>query len=462
MADRRDTHQPAAADEPHVVDEVVTCFLRHRGDVLLVRRSGRVGSYRGRWGAISGFAEGDPLEDAWREITEETGLEAAVSLVKQGEPFAFEDPQEGRHWRVNPFLFDAASREAHLDWEAEEGVWVSPAEILTRDTVARLWTSYERVAPTVEDLRADREHGSAWLSLRAVEALRDRAAARVAEVPDGAPAARRELLALARDLAAARPAMTAVRNRVNRAMAAALEAGRDDAAAADAAAGTPQRVLQAAEAALRAAIDADEGAARETARLVAGRRVLTLSSSGTVADGLLTAAPAPARVIVCESRPGAEGRALAGRLAEAGLSVVVVPDAAVAWALEAEQAELVLLGADAVMEDGALVNKVGTRPAALAARAAGVRVLAAAATDIGGAGGGGGRGGGGPGRRPRAAPRTAVRAHARRAGRRHRQRARRAGPRRRGRRRARARGAHGVVGRGTMKAAGGAGSIAPP
>jgi len=363
-----------------VVDEVVTCFLRHRGDVLLVRRSGRVGSYRGRWGAISGFAEGDPLEDAWREITEETGLEAAVSLVKQGEPFAFEDPQEGRHWRVNPFLFDAASREAQLDWEAEEGVWVSPAEILTRDTVARLWTSYERVAPTVEDLRADREHGSAWLSLRAVEALRDRAAARAAEAQDGAVAARRELLALARDLAAARPAMTAVRNRVNRAMAAALEPGRD-AAAADAAPGTPQRVLQAAEAALRAAIDADEGAARETARLVAGRRVLTLSSSGTVADGLLTASPAPARVIVCESRPGAEGRALAGRLAEAGLSVVVVPDAAVAWALEAEQAELVLLGADAVMEDGALVNKVGTRPAALAARAAGVRVLAAAATD---------------------------------------------------------------------------------
>lgn len=385
----RDDTPDAHAADADAVDEVVTCFLRHRGEVLLVRRSGRVGSYRGRWGAVSGFAEGDPLEAAWREIAEETGLEGAVTLVKRGEPFGFEDAGERRRWRVNPFLFDTASREAKLDWEAEEGVWVSPVEILERDTVPRLWTSYERVGPGAADLRADREHGSAWLSLRALEALRDRAAALAAGQGGGEGAAggeaggrraREALAGLARELIGARPAMTAVRTRVHRAMTRALADAGPGRQGGTTGGGVPGAVRDAAEAALREAIGAEEGAVREAARAAAGRHVMTFSSSGTVAEGLLAASPKPGRVIVCESRPGGEGRALAVRLAGAGLEVALVPDAAVAWALDVERVELLLVGADTVLADGSVVNKVGTRPAALAARAAGVTVLAAAST----------------------------------------------------------------------------------
>ena len=39
---------------------VVTCLPRSGGDVLLLRRSGEVGSYPGRRGAVAGYAEGDP------------------------------------------------------------------------------------------------------------------------------------------------------------------------------------------------------------------------------------------------------------------------------------------------------------------------------------------------------------------------------------------------------------------
>ena len=39
---------------------VVTCFLRHGTEMLLVRRSDAVSSYRGRWGGVSGYAEGTP------------------------------------------------------------------------------------------------------------------------------------------------------------------------------------------------------------------------------------------------------------------------------------------------------------------------------------------------------------------------------------------------------------------
>jgi len=53
---------------------VVTAFLQYAGRILLVQRSGRVGSYQGRWSAISGYLEdATPLAQACREIREETG-----------------------------------------------------------------------------------------------------------------------------------------------------------------------------------------------------------------------------------------------------------------------------------------------------------------------------------------------------------------------------------------------------
>ncbi|MEJ2288235.1 MAG: hypothetical protein P8Y02_06220, partial [Deinococcales bacterium] len=325
----------------------------------------------------------DPLEDAWREIAEETGLQDGATLVKRGEPFTFQDEGEGRRWRVHPFLFDVANRDARLDWEAVEGAWVPPTAILERDCVPRLWTSYARVAPTLEDVRDDREHGSAYLSLRALEVLRDRAAALGAgvEVPRGgggsaATSTRRAWIELARSLAASQPAMTALHNRVDEAMTAALEGAGD---APPQSVDLAQRVQAAAHEALRAALSAEDGTVAGSARRVAGQTVLTLSLSGTVAQALLAADPPPARVIVCESRPGGEGWRLASRLAARAIDTMLVPDAAVAWALERFAVDVVFVGADTVLPDGSVVNKVGTRPVALAAHAAGVPVLAAAA-----------------------------------------------------------------------------------
>ena len=59
-----------------------------------MRRSGRVGSYRGRWSAISGYLEDPtPLAQARREIREETGLsEQAVHLVRAGAPLEADSP----------------------------------------------------------------------------------------------------------------------------------------------------------------------------------------------------------------------------------------------------------------------------------------------------------------------------------------------------------------------------------
>jgi len=187
---------------------VITCFLRHEGEVLLLRRSEDVGSYAGQWGAVAGHAEGDPAAAARAEIEEETGLGDAATLVRTEEPFPVDDAELGTRWIVHPFLFDCSRRDVRLNWETAEAEWVRPTEILRRDTVPQLWTSYERVAPTVKSVANDQVHGSTYIATRALEVLRDRAGLLdVHDAPDGAA----QLRGTARALLAARPAMAATR-----------------------------------------------------------------------------------------------------------------------------------------------------------------------------------------------------------------------------------------------------------
>lgn len=93
-------------------------------------------------------------------------------------------------------------------------------------------------------------------------------------------------------------------------------------------------------------------------------RVLTHSSSSNVFSALVRNRKRILRVLCTVSLPGGEGRWLSRRLERAGFESEVVSDAGIASA--AERADVALVGADAVTENGA-VNKVGTRLVALAA-----------------------------------------------------------------------------------------------
>ncbi|HET7324865.1 MAG TPA: NUDIX domain-containing protein [Halococcus sp.] len=338
---------------------VVTCFLRNRGEVLLFRRSDEVGSYSGQWGAVAGHAEGDPDRAAREEIREESGLGGAVSLVRQGEPFAVEDGDT--RWTVHPYLFDCESREVETNCETTEFEWVSPTEIRRRETVPDLWKSYERVASTVETVKADTDHGSAWLSVRALSVLRDRAGVLATTDEDGW----NDLAALATDLRAARPSMTVIENRINRTMA---EANDDR---------TPEAVESAARVGIERALDADTEAAYEAADLL-GETVLTLSRSGTVLDALRQADIE--EIVIAESRPAREGVGVAEELA-AERNVTLAVDAAVSHLLTERPIETVLVGADTVLPNGSVLNKVGTRGTAIAASYEGIPTYAVAASD---------------------------------------------------------------------------------
>ena len=58
-----------------IVRSVATSFLTYRGKILVLKRSGKVGSYQGAWAGVSGYVEEDeqPLDTALKEVEEETG-----------------------------------------------------------------------------------------------------------------------------------------------------------------------------------------------------------------------------------------------------------------------------------------------------------------------------------------------------------------------------------------------------
>ena len=140
---------------------VVTCFLLRTGphghdEVLILRRSGRVRTYRGRWAGVSGYLESTPLtaeEQARREVQEETGLSSAdIELVRAGDPLTFEDPELGTRWTVYPFLFRVRPGAAiAIDWEHTEARWVRPGALGRYRTVPRLREALARVYPASRD-----------------------------------------------------------------------------------------------------------------------------------------------------------------------------------------------------------------------------------------------------------------------------------------------------------------------
>ena len=129
---------------------VVTCFLEHEGKIPILRRSELVGTYRGKWAALSGYIEKGkaPLEQALQEIREEVGLgEGDVELVKEGEPLDAIDEELDRKWVVYPFRFQVIMlQKINIDWEHTELEWIDPGEIAQYETVPRLAETWQRVA----------------------------------------------------------------------------------------------------------------------------------------------------------------------------------------------------------------------------------------------------------------------------------------------------------------------------
>lgn len=333
---------------------VVTAFLYRRGKVLLLRRSARVGTYPGRWAGVSGYMERAPIGQARCELAEEVSVGSGdLSLRGIGTPLLVEDREAERAWLVFTFLFRLREgARIRTDWETAETAWVRPAAVGEHETVPGLRAGLARVWPPwgsdafwreMEDVATDTVAGATDLALRGLRTVgRLRGEVRARGL---------------RAFAALRPSMGIFPHLAARAAAESRPIG------------SLAREV--------------ESATVESARRAAGAlrgcgRVLTHSASRACREVLLLRKGSLEEVMVTESRPKREGVVLARELARAGLRVTIIGDAAIGVLVP--RCDAVLVGADGITDGDILVNKVGTRLAALAAREAGVLCYAVAQT----------------------------------------------------------------------------------
>ncbi|MCD6527387.1 MAG: NUDIX domain-containing protein [Desulfuromonas sp.] len=352
--------------------QVVTAFIRYQGNILLLRRSQKVGSYRGCWAAVSGHIEQvPPLMQALIEIEEETGLVAGqVELRSCGPSIEVNDESLQRCWQIQLFIFELVDEDAQitLDWEHEELRWLAADQLAELDTVPLLAEAYQRCraaelefVQSLNALRHDRQQGASALARQALQILQHSAEGAM----DCDDEALRQLMALrCHLLRQARPSMGVIDVLLKRWQLAVDERGHQSQPLATTMADQARRLMVLSQQAV-----AECG--RHAARLVQpGQTLLTHSCSSTLMAMFEQLRGQDVKVVVSESRPLNEGVDVARQLHQWGFEVTLITDAQLG--LFAARADLVMVGADTVLNDGSVVNKVGTSLLALAAREAGM------------------------------------------------------------------------------------------
>lgn len=176
-----------------------------------------------------------------------------------------------------------------------------------------------------------------------------------------------ELADLAEQLSQARPSRVAVSNALTRWSSCLEQLPEDDLKAARSEAqAAAEEVIEELETARQAAVQACMQELKD------GMTIMTHSASSSVMALFNACYQAGIRLeaIVTESRPGMEGRRLARFLNKLAIPTQFISEAQMAAFVP--HADKVILGADSLLRDGALISKSGSRLLALAARDSGV------------------------------------------------------------------------------------------
>jgi 8-oxo-dGTP diphosphatase len=136
--------------EAKVRNDIVTAFIEYRGKILLLRRSQKVKTMKGKWAGVSGYIEKseEPVKRAITEIKEETGFsDKNIKFLEEGKPLEAADNMRPNNitWVVHPFYFRSNTDDIQLDWEHDAYKWIHPSELEKFDTVPRLKEAFDRV-----------------------------------------------------------------------------------------------------------------------------------------------------------------------------------------------------------------------------------------------------------------------------------------------------------------------------
>lgn len=231
----------------------------------------------------------------------------------------------------------------------------------------------EEVLKIAEDIKTMRIRGAARIARAAAEAMK------TAAEKSGARTSEQLLSDLSRAaelLIKTRPTAVSLPNAVNYVMMKARRAG--ESGDLDITRSTAVKAAQEfIERSLRALKVIGELGAK---RIEEGDVVMTHCNSSAAIQVIKVAAEQGKveEVYVTETRPRFQGRLTARQLADAGIRVNLIVDSAARYFMN--EVDEVVVGADAVAANGAVVNKIGTSLIALAAHEARVRFYVAAET----------------------------------------------------------------------------------
>ncbi len=225
-----------------------------------------------------------------------------------------------------------------------------------------------------EDIKSMRIRGAAEIGRAAVDGVAIAAEASKAKTPDSYMD---DMNTADKLLIATRPTAVSLPNALRYVMHRIEQAHRKGTATED----LKSLTLKSVEEFKRSSIDAvariaDMGAKR----ILNGDLILTHCNSSVALDILCHAKNEGKdfRVIATETRPRFQGRLTAKVLSEAGIPVTLIIDSAARYFMP--KVDKVIVGADVVTSNGAVVNKIGTSQIALAAKEARVRVFVGAET----------------------------------------------------------------------------------
>jgi isopentenyldiphosphate isomerase len=127
---------------------VLTVFIKFKNEILILKRSSKVGIYPGKWSTVTGYLD-EPIpliKKILKELKEELEInEDIISSYKIGESFEFIDKKVNRTWIIFPAWVETKKKpKIKLDWEHSEYKWIKKEELGNYDTVPKLDLSLKK------------------------------------------------------------------------------------------------------------------------------------------------------------------------------------------------------------------------------------------------------------------------------------------------------------------------------
>jgi ribose 1,5-bisphosphate isomerase len=294
------------------------------------------------------------------------------------------DQENDTVWVIHPFLFSTSVSTIRVNWENSQYKWVDPDEFANFETVPSLRQAFDRVhwdlstppmtlssaIAIVDEIAHDRINGASYLGRKVIEGIYNAVCLSKAQTTSDLF---RDVLIVATRMRTVQPNMASIRNIAGKLL-------HDiDSARQTSRSVTEYRGLI--EQLARDARSDCENAAEIVSRklsdmLIRKDRILTHSYSSTVKRAIELCPNRKLQVYITESGPGFEGNTLARELIELGFTITVLSDKITrAFPIKFDA---VVLGADSILTDGSIINKVGTKDIAQTAQQSLIPVYVAA------------------------------------------------------------------------------------